>query len=218
MPISVAIVGSGPSGFYVADSLLKSEADVEIDIIDRLPTPFGLIRGGVAPDRRAIEGADDAHVVDAWQVMNGEANVGQSVVVADWRCDWVGLGLAEKLVRDGCPVRLAVNGTMPGQSLQQHVRDHWVGELHKLGVEIIPYARVFGIDADTVYLQHSASGEPMLVEGVDTLVLAQGSESEDGLLAELEGYAGIVRPIGDCLAPRTAEEAVFDGLREAWRL
>ena len=60
------------------------------------------------------------------------------------------------------------------------------------------------------------SGEAMLVEGVDTLVLAQGSESEDGLLAELEGYDGLVRPIGDCLAPRTAEEAVFDGLREAW--
>jgi hypothetical protein len=58
----------------------------------------------------------------------------------------------------------------------------------------------------------------MLIEGVDTLVLAQGSVSEDGLLGELEGYGGIVRPIGDCLAPRTAEEAVFDGLREAWRI
>lgn len=55
MPISVAIVGSGPSGFYVADSLLKSEADVEIDIIDRLPTPFGLIRGGVAPDHQSTK-------------------------------------------------------------------------------------------------------------------------------------------------------------------
>ena len=58
----------------------------------------------------------------------------------------------------------------------------------------------------------------LLDEGVDTLVLAQGSESEDGLLAELEGYGGLVRLIGDCLAPRTAEEAVLDGLREAWRL
>jgi len=37
------------------------------------------------------------HVVDAWQVLKGEANVGHSVVVADWRCDWIGLGLAEKL-------------------------------------------------------------------------------------------------------------------------
>jgi hypothetical protein len=93
-----------------------------------------------------------------------------------------------------------------------------VARCHRLGVEIIPYARLHGADTDTVYLQHSASGEAMLVEGVDTLVLAQGSESVDGLMEELVGYGGIVRPIGDCLAPRTAEEAVLDGLREAWRL
>ncbi|MFL2654325.1 MAG: FAD/NAD(P)-binding protein, partial [Alphaproteobacteria bacterium] len=42
MTIKVAIIGSGPSGFYTADSLIKSGEDVEIDIIDRLPTPFGL--------------------------------------------------------------------------------------------------------------------------------------------------------------------------------
>ena len=55
MTIKVAIIGSGPSGFYTADSLIKSESDVEIDIIDRLPTPFGLIRGGVAPDHQTTK-------------------------------------------------------------------------------------------------------------------------------------------------------------------
>lgn len=55
MTISVAIIGSGPSGFYTADSLLKSGRDVRIDIIDRLPTPFGLIRGGVAPDHQTTK-------------------------------------------------------------------------------------------------------------------------------------------------------------------
>ena len=41
MTVRVAIVGSGPSGFYTADALLRSGADVEIDVIDRLPSPFG---------------------------------------------------------------------------------------------------------------------------------------------------------------------------------
>ncbi len=50
MTLRVAIVGSGPSGFYTAESLLRSVDDVEIDIVERLPTPYGLIRGGVAPD------------------------------------------------------------------------------------------------------------------------------------------------------------------------
>ena len=50
MPVNVAIVGSGPAGFYTAAALIDSGDDVSIDIIERLPTPFGLIRGGVAPD------------------------------------------------------------------------------------------------------------------------------------------------------------------------
>lgn len=50
MSLSVAIVGSGPAGFYAADALLKSGADCAIDIIERLPSPYGLIRFGVAPD------------------------------------------------------------------------------------------------------------------------------------------------------------------------
>ena len=50
MTLKVAIVGSGPAGFYTADALLKADSACQIDIIDRLPTPYGLIRFGVAPD------------------------------------------------------------------------------------------------------------------------------------------------------------------------
>ncbi len=52
----IAIVGSGPAGFYAAEQLLKpEEPQVEVDMIDRLPTPFGLVRGGVAPDHPKIK-------------------------------------------------------------------------------------------------------------------------------------------------------------------
>ena len=55
MTISVAIIGSGPAGCYTADALLKSDVDVRVDVIDRLPTPFGLIRAGVAPDHQTTK-------------------------------------------------------------------------------------------------------------------------------------------------------------------
>ena len=48
-----AIVGAGPSGFYAADQLLK--AGFEVDLYDALPTPFGLVRAGVAPDHPKIK-------------------------------------------------------------------------------------------------------------------------------------------------------------------
>ncbi|MGH2994404.1 MAG: FAD-dependent oxidoreductase [Solirubrobacterales bacterium] len=52
----VAIVGSGPAGFYAAEHLLRREdVTVEVDMFDRLPTPFGLVRGGVAPDHPKIK-------------------------------------------------------------------------------------------------------------------------------------------------------------------
>ena len=54
MPITVAIIGSGPAGFYTAEALLK-DGGVDVDIIDRLPTPFGLIRAGVAPDHQTTK-------------------------------------------------------------------------------------------------------------------------------------------------------------------
>ena len=55
-PLRVAIVGSGPAGFYAAEALLSHpELDVEVDMIDRLPTPFGLVRAGVAPDHPKIK-------------------------------------------------------------------------------------------------------------------------------------------------------------------
>ena len=51
----VAIVGAGPSGFYAADGLLRTHPDLHIDIIDRLPTPYGLVRAGVAPDHQGTK-------------------------------------------------------------------------------------------------------------------------------------------------------------------
>ncbi len=185
------------------------------DLIEAARPDAVIVATGGRARAPALDAADDAHVVDAWEVAGGRANVGSSVVVADSRADWVGLGLAEKLARDGCQVRLCVNGYMGGQMIQQYVRDMWLGTLHKLGVEIIPLTRLYGADSDSVYLQHTTSGEPIVYEGVDTLVVASPTEPADELEAALAGLGPDLYVIGDCLAPRTVEEAVLEGLRAA---
>src|SRR6059058_2328113 len=59
--LKVAVVGSGPAGFYAADALLKSEdPQVVVDVLDRLPTPWGLVRLGVAPDHENIKAVSRA--------------------------------------------------------------------------------------------------------------------------------------------------------------
>jgi ferredoxin--NADP+ reductase len=54
-PLRVAVVGSGPAGFYAAGALLDAEVPFEVDMIERLPTPWGLVRLGVAPDHPKLK-------------------------------------------------------------------------------------------------------------------------------------------------------------------
>lgn len=55
MSFAFAIVGTGPSGFYAAESLLKARPGCTIDLFDRLPTPYGLVRSGIAPDHQSTK-------------------------------------------------------------------------------------------------------------------------------------------------------------------
>jgi len=188
---------------------------VDVALIDAEKPDAVIIATGATPFACDVEIADGTHAVEAWQVLRGEVKTGNSVVVADWRCDWIGVGLAEKLARDGCNVRLAVGGTHAGQNLQMYIRDIWAGKLHRLGVEVIPYARLYGADGDTAYFHHMAGGDPIICEGMDTLVLAQGHQPVVALEDSLRGRGLEVHLVGDCLSPRTAEEAVYEGMMVA---
>jgi NADPH-dependent glutamate synthase beta subunit-like oxidoreductase len=83
---SVAIVGSGPGGMYAAQALIEKAPGTRIDIIDKLPTPFGLIRGGVAPDHQSTKRVDKKYTETAAQEhvrFIGNVEVGRDVSVAE---------------------------------------------------------------------------------------------------------------------------------------
>lgn len=166
---------------------------------------------------RAKEGGTRDHVLLAEDVISGAARPGARVLVADWRCDWIGIGVALQLAGMGHDVRLAVNGLCAGQNLPIYLRDHLAARLHRAGIAVIPYARLFGIDEDTAYLTHTASGEPILCEGVDSVVLANGRRPVLDLEAALEASGRPHILIGDCMTARSAEEAIYEGLIETRR-
>ena len=87
-PLRVAIVGAGPAGIYAADALMKSDTDVSIDLFERMPAPFGLIRYGVAPDHPRIKGITPAlhKVLDKPQVrLLGNIDYGTDITLDDLR-------------------------------------------------------------------------------------------------------------------------------------
>ncbi len=87
-PLRVAIVGAGPAGIYAADALMKSDTEVSIDLFERMPAPFGLIRYGVAPDHPRIKGIITAlHKVldkDAVRLL-GNIDYGTDITLEDLR-------------------------------------------------------------------------------------------------------------------------------------
>jgi ferredoxin/flavodoxin---NADP+ reductase len=82
----IAIVGAGPAGAFAAASLLRSAGDAEIDLFERLPTPWGLLRGGVAPDHQEIKRLEDTFDRETFQRgcrFLGNVEVGVDVTHSD---------------------------------------------------------------------------------------------------------------------------------------
>jgi len=86
-PLRVAIIGAGPSGFYASEALIRSELKVEIDLIERLPAPYGLVRSGVAPDHPKLKQAINVYdkIASENPQLNyiGNVTVGKDITVKE---------------------------------------------------------------------------------------------------------------------------------------
>lgn len=86
-PLKVAVIGAGPAGIYASDILIKKTGgNVQIDLIEQMPAPFGLIRYGVAPDHPRIKGIVNSlhRVLDSEQIrLLSNITVGRDVTVAE---------------------------------------------------------------------------------------------------------------------------------------
>lgn len=170
-----------------------------------------ILATGSRPHRPPLEGVAN-HVLHAQEILGG-SRTGARVVIYDWLADWIGVGIAEKLAQEGVHVRLAVNGMCAAANIQNYIRDEANARLFKLGVEILPWMRLYGADGNTVYFTHTGAREAVVIEDVDSLVLACPNEPVDELAVAVEASGSEMHVIGDCLSPRTAEEAVFEGLK-----
>lgn len=87
-PLRVAIIGSGPSGFYAADALFKAGLEVRVDMFEKLPVPFGLVRSGVAPDHPKIKNVTrvyDKTANDPRFRFWGNVTIGEDIPVEELR-------------------------------------------------------------------------------------------------------------------------------------
>lgn len=188
---------------------------VDTELLRSVAPDVVVLATGARPRRPALELMDEPTVVTAWDVIKGCALPRGGTLIADWRGDWIGLGVARLLVEAGHRVTLAVNGDQAGERLQQYVRNGMLAAAYRGSVQILTNVRIFGADEDSCYLQNTLTGDPVVVDDIRSLVLAEGHEPVDHLACELAGFEAEVHAIGDCLSPRTVEEAVLEGLKVA---
>jgi pyruvate/2-oxoglutarate dehydrogenase complex dihydrolipoamide dehydrogenase (E3) component len=192
---------------------LNTPADTALLERDR---PDALILAtGSAVALPPFERGEGIQILTIEDILAHGTKTGARVVVYDWLADWIGVGIAEKLASEGAHVRLAVNGVCPAISIQNYVRDAAIARLHQAGVEMLPFMRLYGTEGDTVFFVHTGAQTPVELTGVDTLVVVGPNRPRDDLAAACRVLKIETHIVGDALSPRTAEEAVFEGLEAA---
>jgi 2,4-dienoyl-CoA reductase-like NADH-dependent reductase (Old Yellow Enzyme family) len=146
------------------------------------------------------------------EVVGDRVEVGDRVLIYDWLADWTGVGLAEKLATHGRDVTLAVNGVCAAAAIQNYVRDAAIARLFKLEVKTLPFMRLYGIEGRSAYLIHTAAQEPVVIDNLDAVVTVYPGMPETALADVARRLCADVQLIGDALSPRTAEEAVYEGM------
>lgn len=192
-------------------AMIHRRSEVTRALLEQEAPDAVILATGSRPHLPPFEG-EASQLVHAADVLAGRASTGARVVVYDWMGDWLGSGIAEKLAGEGAHVRLAVNHHCAAANIQTYIRFETVARLHRLGVEVIPWLRLYGADGRTAYFIHTPSREAVTMEDVDTLVLNAPNRQEDGLATVVEELGIACHLIGDALSPRTAEEAVYEGM------
>jgi len=138
-------------------------------------------------------------------------------VVADWGGDPSGLDAAEVLTLAGNDVTLAVASVAVGEAVHQYRRNLYLQRLYRAGVHVLQHHVLAGASGGEVELSNVFASELRLHLAADLLVLAQGRIPDDALAPALAAAGLRIEEAGDCLSPRSLEEAILEGTLAARR-
>lgn len=202
--------------YYRVDVRLNVEATKEM-ILNMAPDEVIIATGG-NPYIPHAKGMDLPHVVTAWDILSRRKEPGKKVVVADWKGDMTGVGVALYLKELGCDVELVTSCYQVGHSIQEKVRSFVLTQLFLNEVEMTSQYKISEVTEDSVAFSNIYTGQKIKRENVDTVVLAYGLLQENSLFHQLKEHVSTIHRIGDSLIPRTVEEAILEGFELAVNL
>lgn len=144
--------------------------------------------------------------------------IGHRVFVFDYLGDWPAIESAIELADKGHDVTLVTAKLHVGEEVHQYLRNEYFKRLYTLNVKMIPHHDFGGIRNEQAVMRNMFSHEETTVADWDTVVLSYGRVPNVELYESIKKAAPVVKQIGDCLAPRTLEEAVYEGYVAALEL
>jgi 2,4-dienoyl-CoA reductase-like NADH-dependent reductase (Old Yellow Enzyme family)/thioredoxin reductase len=201
-----------------AETVRDSAADSVLVATGALPSRTGF--SSVNPLVDELPGADGENVLTVWDVLLESRPVGKRVVVLDDDGSRYAAGVTEVLLDRGCEVELVSRwpALFPGVMTTLDM-PHLYGRLLGKGLVYRLNTWASSIDGDGVTLFNLYTGAEERLQGVDSVVLATGPKANDELYFALKGVVPNLHRIGDCVAPRKLDHAIYEGYlagRELW--
>lgn len=221
--VVIAMKGAGREEFGV---IIRNEVaqlqrlDVPIVLNQNITPEFVLsespdaviITTGSRPKGSPLPGWDGPRVFNIWQVLKGEADIGEKVLIIDHLGDHQTTSTAEYLAELGKSVHILTPSLFVGMELGP-TQDLFMSRQRLLqkGVVFTPDIAVIEIRGIEVYGVNVYTNEEKVFSGHDTIVLAMGNEAEDSLYFSLKGKIEEIYRAGDCVAPRKVDMAIYEG-------
>jgi thioredoxin reductase len=171
-----------------------------------------IVATGSKPKANPVAGSGGPNVFNIWQVLKGEAQIGEKVLFIDYDGHHQATGTAEYLAKSGKKVHMVTSALFIGAELGPS-QDLYLARQRLLqsGVEFTSDCAVIEIKGTEVMGVHVYSNQPMTFTGYDAVITAMGNEADDALYFALKGRVPELHRIGDCVAPRKVDMAIYEG-------
>jgi NADPH-dependent 2,4-dienoyl-CoA reductase/sulfur reductase-like enzyme len=170
-----------------------------------------VVATGATPSIPEVPGAGSDGVVEMKQVLKGEVEVGQNVVVAAIQHHMHGLQMADFLTEQGKRVELLSTSAYAGDKLDFFTVEDVYTRLLQKGVVFTPLTAVKEIRGNTVVVRNVLTRIERQIEGVDTVVFCTDGRPNDDLYRSLKGKVKELYQVGQCASPRELLDSVHDG-------
>lgn len=170
-----------------------------------------IVATGSIPHCLSLPGATEQNLVDHRSALLGEAPIGQRVVVLDGTGDTAATSTAEFLAEQGKQVYILAKGYQVGENIDVNTRPLVYRSLLEKGITMMPFTWIRSISGKDVVAYNTYIAKESIIENIDTVVHALSAVADNQLYKLLKGKMKELHAIGDCVAPRRIESAIYEG-------